>query len=182
MALFQFTRSVPSQGTTFVFGSWICNADGAGSFSRFLFDMKPKTSMAGPSSDLDKFIDDLDDLSNHAFTARTEVESASGATSSGAAATFLGLDSFQSKDLRSRSRLGPCNLATDLQGADISESLSALEKDLDSLLQLGGLETTACRGASGYIGASDLMITSTSVGCFMHWKGMKPFDLLEAED
>jgi hypothetical protein len=73
-------------------------------------------------------------------------------------------------------------LATDLQEADISESLSALEKDLDSLLQLGGPETTACRGASGYIGASDLMITSTSVGRFMHWKGMKPSDILEVED
>jgi hypothetical protein len=131
-------------------------------------------------SNLDKFVDDLDDLSIHAFAARTEVESASSATSSGAAATFLGLDSFQSKDLRSRSLLGPRNLATDLQEADISESLSALEKDLDSLLQLGGLETTACQGASGYIGASDLMITSTSVGRFVHWKGMKPFDLLEA--
>jgi hypothetical protein len=53
---------------------------------------------------------------------------------------------------------------------------------LDSLLQLGGLETTAWRGASGYIGASDLMITSTSVWRFVHWKGMKPSDLLEAED
>jgi hypothetical protein len=63
--------------------------------------MKPKTSMAGPRSDLDKFVDDLDDLSNHASAARTEVESASGATSSGAATTFLSLDSFNSKDSRS---------------------------------------------------------------------------------
>jgi hypothetical protein len=101
--------------------------------------MKPKTSTAGFRSNLDKFVDDLDDLPTHAFSTRTEVESASGATSSGAVATFLGLDSFQSKDSRSRSRLGPHNLATDLQEADISESLSALEKDLDSLLQLGGL-------------------------------------------
>jgi hypothetical protein len=100
MASFQFTRSVPSQGTTFVFGSWVCIADGAGSFSRFLIDMKPKTSVAGPSSDLDKFVDDLDDLSNHASAAKTEVESASGTTSSGAATTFLGLESFQSKDSR----------------------------------------------------------------------------------
>jgi hypothetical protein len=101
MASFQFTRSVPSQGTTFVFGSWVCIADGAGNFRRSLIDMKPKTPTVGPRSDLDKFIDDLDDLSIHASTARTEVESASGVTSSGAAATFLGLDSFQSKDSRS---------------------------------------------------------------------------------
>jgi hypothetical protein len=94
MASFQFTRSVPSQGTIFVFGLWVCIADGAGSFHRFLVNMKLKTPAAGPHNDLDKFVVDLDDLSIHASVARTEVESASGATSSGAATTFLGLDSF----------------------------------------------------------------------------------------
>jgi hypothetical protein len=64
----------------------------------------------------------------------------------------------------------------------MSESLFALEKDLDCLLQLGGSEATAPRGALGCSGASDLMITSTPEGCFVHWKGMKPSDLLEAED
>jgi hypothetical protein len=34
----------------------------------------------------------------------------------------------------------------------------------------------------GYFGASDLMITSTPEGRFVHWKGMKPSDLLKAED
>jgi hypothetical protein len=76
--------------------------------------MKPKISVVGPRSDLDKFVDDLDEMSIHASAARTEVESASSVTSSGVAATFLGLDSFQSKDLSNRSRLGPRNLATDL--------------------------------------------------------------------
>jgi hypothetical protein len=144
--------------------------------------MKPKTPGVGLRSDLDTFVDDLDDLSIHASAARIEVESASGVTSSGAAATFLGLDSFQSKDSRSRSRLGLRNLATDLQEANISESLSTLEKDLDSLLQLGKPEATACRAASGGFGANGLMITSTPEGHFVHWKGMKPSDLLEAED
>jgi hypothetical protein len=73
-------------------------------------------------------------------------------------------------------------LATDLQEADISESLSTLEKDLDSLLQLRKPEATACRGASGCFGANGLMITSTPEGCFVHWKGIKLSDLLEAED
>jgi hypothetical protein len=110
------------------------------------------------------------------------VESAPGTTSSGAAVTSLGLESFQSKDSRSRSRLGSCNLAADLQEADISESLYALEKDLDSLLQLGGPEATACRGASGCFCTSDLMTTSTPEAHFVHWRGMKLSDLLEAED
>jgi hypothetical protein len=89
---------------------------------------------------------------------------------------------LQSEDSRSRSRLDLRNLATDLQEANISESLSTLEKDLDPLLQLGKPEATARRGASVYSGADGLVITSTPEGRFVHWKGMKLFDLLEAED
>jgi hypothetical protein len=132
--------------------------------------MKPKTPAAGLRSGLDKFVDDLNDLSIHASAVKIEVESAPGATSSGTAVTFLGLDSFQFKDSRSQSRLGSRNLATDLQEADISESLYVLQKDLDSLLQLGGAEATACQGASGCFCASDLMITSTPEGRFVHWR------------
>jgi hypothetical protein len=144
--------------------------------------MKPKTPAAGSHSNLDKFVDDLDDLSILGSATRTEEESASSATSSGAATTFLGLDSFQSKDSCSRSRLGLRNLATDLQEANISESLSTLEEDLDTLLQLGKPKPTAHRGASGCFGANSLMITSTSEGRFVHWKGIKLSNLLEAED
>jgi hypothetical protein len=182
MISFQFTRLVPSQGMTFVFGSWVCIADGAGSFRRFLVDMKPKTPATGSHSDLDKFVDNLDSLSIHGSATRTEEESASGATSSSAATTFLRLDLFQSKDSRSRSRLGLCNLATDLQEADISESFSTLEKDLGSLLQLRKPEATAHRGASGCSGADGLVITSTPEGHFVHWKGMELSNLLKAED
>jgi hypothetical protein len=146
MASFQFSRSEPSQGTMFVFGSWVCGADGAGSFHRFLVNMKPKIPAAVSQSDLDKFVDGLNDMSIHGSAMRIEEESASGATSSGAARTFLGLDLFQSKDSRSRSRLGLCDLATDLQEANTSESLSTLEKDLDSLLQLGKPKATARGG------------------------------------
>jgi hypothetical protein len=109
------------------------------------------------------------------------MESALGSTSSGAAVTSLGLESFQSKDSRGRSQLGSRDLATDLQEADVSGSLSVLEKDLDSLLQFGRLEATACRGVSGCFGASDLVITSILEGRFAHWRGMELSDLLEAE-
>jgi hypothetical protein len=76
--------------------------------------MKPKTPAAGSHSNLDKFVDDLDDLSILGSATRTEEESASSVTSSSAATTFLGLDWFQFKDSHSRSRLGLRNLATDL--------------------------------------------------------------------
>jgi hypothetical protein len=101
MASFQFTRSVPSQGTTFVFGSWVYVADGTSSFHRLLVDMKLKTLAASFHSDLDKFVDNLDDLSIHGSATRTEEESASGMTPSSAATTLLGLDLFQPEVSRS---------------------------------------------------------------------------------
>jgi hypothetical protein len=180
MASFQFTRSVPSQGTTLIFGSWVYVTDGEGDFRRFLVDMKPKTPAAFSQSDLDKFTNDLDDLSIHGSTMRIEEESAFSTTLSGAVTTFLGLDLFQSEDSRSQSRLGQRDLATDLQEANSSESLSILEEDLDSLLQKP--EATARQGASGCFGAISLMITSTPEGRFVHWKGMSLSDLLEAKD
>jgi hypothetical protein len=117
----------------------------------------------------------------YASTTKIKIESAPGSTSSSVAATSLGLDSFQPKDSRNRSRLGLHNPATDLEEANVSGSLSMLEKDLDSLLQVGRPEATTCRGASGCSGASDLMITSTPEGRIVHWRGMALSDLLEAE-
>jgi hypothetical protein len=52
--------------------------------------MKPKTPATGSQSDLDKFVDDLDDLSIHEFATRIEEEFTSGATSSGTVTTSLG--------------------------------------------------------------------------------------------
>jgi hypothetical protein len=46
--------------------------------------MKPKTSAADPRGDLDKIVDDLDDLSIHGSATRTE-ESALGSSSPHAA-------------------------------------------------------------------------------------------------
>jgi hypothetical protein len=149
-------------------------------FRRFLVDMKPKTPAAFSQSDLNRLADDLDDLSIRGSATRIEEESVSSTTSSGAATTFLRLDLFQSEDSRSRSRLGQRDLATDLQEANGSESLSILEEDLDSILQKP--EATVCRGASGCFGANSLMITSTPEGRFVHWKSMSLFDLLEADD
>jgi hypothetical protein len=65
--------------------------------------MKLKTPAASFHSDLDKFIDNLDDLSIHGSATRTREESTFGATPSSAATTLLGLDSFQSKVSCSRS-------------------------------------------------------------------------------
>jgi hypothetical protein len=113
MATFKFSKSVPSQGTTFIFGSWVCIADGVGDFRRFLVDMRLKTFAAVPRSDLDKFMDGLDSLPLHASATQIEMESAPGSTSSSVAVVSSGLDLFQSRDLHSRFQPGSCKLATD---------------------------------------------------------------------
>jgi hypothetical protein len=183
MASFKFTSAMPPQGTTFVFGWWVCVADGAGGFRRFTIDaMKSKTLATSFRSDLDEFIDNLDNLSTHGSARKTKEESAFNSTPLSAATTMLGSDSLQSEHLRNRSRLSLRNSATDHQEANNSESLSALEKDLDSLLRIGKTEATARRGAAGCFGDNGLMITSTPEGRFVHWKGMKLSDLLEDED
>jgi hypothetical protein len=112
--------------------------------------MKPKTLAASFRSELDEFVDNLDDLSTYGSARKIEEESVFNATPPRAAMTALGLDSLQSEDLRSRSRLGSRNSATEPQEANNSESLSALEKDLDFLLQIGKPEATARRGGGGY--------------------------------
>jgi hypothetical protein len=96
--------------------------------------MKPKTHAASFHSDLDEFVDNLDDLLAHGSARKTVEESVVNATPPSAATTSLGLDPLESEDLRNRSRLGLRNSATEHQKTNNSESLSALENDLDYLL------------------------------------------------
>jgi hypothetical protein len=85
MASFKFTSAVPPQGTTFVFGSWVCVAGGAGNFHRFIVDMKPKTLAVSFHSDLGEFVDNLDGLSTHGSARKTVEESVVNATPPSAA-------------------------------------------------------------------------------------------------
>jgi phage protein D len=164
MASFKFTNPVLPEGTMFIFGSWVCIADSAGDFRQFTIDVtKPKTLVASFHSKLNEFVDILDDSLIHGSTRKIEEESASNATPPRAATTTLRSDSFQFEDLRSRSRLGLRNSATELQEANKSESLSVLEKDLDYLLQIGKPEATARRGLQvALVTAGPPATTSTS--------------------
>jgi hypothetical protein len=144
--------------------------------------MKPKTLAASFHSELDEFVDNLDDLLTHGSARKIEEEFIFNATPPHAATTTLGSDSVQSKDLRSRSRLGPRNSATELQEANNSESHSALERTWTFYSKLGNPKPLHVGGAAGRLGDDGLMITSTPEGRFVHWKGMKLFDLLEDED
>jgi hypothetical protein len=76
MASFSFTGTVLDEGTIFIFGSWICVANGLGGFNSHLADFrKPEASMPTRCSDLDKFVDNFDEflLLNHV----REIETAS---------------------------------------------------------------------------------------------------------
>jgi hypothetical protein len=104
MASFKFTSAVLPEGTTLIFGSWVCVADGVGDFHRLTIDvMKPKTLAESFHSELDEFVDNLDNLLTLGSTRKIKEESVFNATPQHAATTTLGSDSLQSEDLRSRS-------------------------------------------------------------------------------
>jgi hypothetical protein len=114
MASFKFTSAMLPEGMTFVFGSWVCVADGASDFCRLTIDvMKLKTLTASFHSELDKFVDNLDDLLTHGSARKIEEESVFNATPPRTTATTLGSDSLQSEDLHSRSQVVPHNLASE---------------------------------------------------------------------
>jgi hypothetical protein len=61
MASLNFISTMFDEGTTFIFGSWICVADGLGGFNSHLANSKEsEASSSTSSSDLDDFIDNLD--------------------------------------------------------------------------------------------------------------------------
>jgi hypothetical protein len=63
MASFNFTSPMLDEGTTFIFGSWICIANGLGGFNSHLADSrKPEASTPTQCNDIDKFVDNFDEL------------------------------------------------------------------------------------------------------------------------
>jgi hypothetical protein len=82
------------EGTTFIFGSWIYVANGLGSFNIHLANSKePEASSSTPSSDLNEFIDNLDDLLFPNLAQQIEKISVFNATSTHDAPDLVGSDS-----------------------------------------------------------------------------------------
>jgi hypothetical protein len=63
MALFNFTTIALEEGATFVFGSCVCVANGAGDFLRYLVDTR-KLEASAPKSrrNIDDLVDDLGEI------------------------------------------------------------------------------------------------------------------------
>jgi hypothetical protein len=98
MASFNFTSAMPDEGTTFIFSSWICVADSLGDFNSHLANSKePEATSSTPSSDLDNFIDNLDDMLLPNLVQQIEKISIFNMTSTHDAPDLLGSDSNQSK-------------------------------------------------------------------------------------
>jgi hypothetical protein len=97
MAYFCFTITMLDAGTTFIFSSWIYVANGLGGFNSHLSDSrKLEASTPTRSSDLDKFVDSLDELLLPDHTGEIEMTSIFYATSTHAAPGLLGSDLNQS--------------------------------------------------------------------------------------
>jgi hypothetical protein len=147
MASFSFTSTMLNEGTMFIFGSWFCVANGSGGFNGHLADSKnPEASTPSRCSDLDKFVDSLDELVLPDHAGEIETTSAFDTTSTRAAPGLLGLDSNRSDE------------------ATRSESLSDLQEDLDHLLKLGDEGAITYRGGpvSDNYSGSEKKYSSTS--------------------
>jgi hypothetical protein len=133
MASLSFTSTMLDEGTTFIFGSWICVANGLGGFNSYLDNSKkPEASTQPRQSDLDEFIDNLDELLLPDLARQIEKMSVFNATSTHATPELVGLDSNRSERTTQ------------------SMSLSNLEEDLDLLLKLKEVGATACRGPPAF--------------------------------
>ena len=61
MATFSFDCTMLNQGTTFVFGSWVCIANGSCRFNSHLADARePEASASASRSNIDELAADLD--------------------------------------------------------------------------------------------------------------------------
>jgi hypothetical protein len=112
MASFNFTSVVLEEGTTFTLGSWVCIADGSGGFNSHLVNPRElEVPAATQRSDLDEFIDNLDEMLLLDLAGEIKEHSIFKATSTRAARRFLRSDPIRSKEQRTRFHFGLHNAA-----------------------------------------------------------------------
>jgi hypothetical protein len=93
MASFSFTSTLLDEGTTFIIGSWICIANSSGGFNGHLVDSrKPEASTPTRCSDLNNFVDSLDELLLPDHAREIETTSVFDTTSTHAAPRLLESD------------------------------------------------------------------------------------------
>jgi hypothetical protein len=101
MASFSFTSTVPDEGTTFIFSSGIYIANGLGGFNTHQDkSRKPEAFAATRCSNLDKFINSLDDLLLPDLIGEIERMFVFDATSTCVTPGLLGSDPNQSEETK----------------------------------------------------------------------------------
>jgi hypothetical protein len=130
MASFNLTSAMLDEGTTFISGSWICITNGLGGFNSHLANSRePEAFSSTRSSDLNEFIDNLDELLLPDLALQIEKMSVFDATPTRDEIDLVESDSNRSEETTQ------------------SKSLFDLEEDMDLLLKLKDVGATACRGA-----------------------------------
>jgi hypothetical protein len=130
MASLSFTSTMLNEGTTFIFGTWICVTNGLGGFNSHRADSKKlETSTPTRCSDLNEFVNNLDDFLLPDQARQIERMSVFDTTSTRAAPEQVESDSNRSEETTQ------------------FEFLSNMEEDLDRLLKLEDVGAIACRGA-----------------------------------
>ena len=170
-----------TQGDTFIFGSWVCVADGAGSFQRYLApapEEKPSSTTL-PQASVDELVENLGEISLSDPIRGHELESEcySGSTTTTWIETReLALEPSCDSDLPPQRLLfGLCNL-----GAVYQAALSKIQHQGE----LPELEyySDSDEEKPLIVPALGLVIMSTLEGRFIYWLDQKPFDLATDDD
>ena len=194
MASFTFNYAVPDQGTTFIFGSWVCVANSSGGFDSYLTN--PREPEATPGNKCSVTSDHanitvemlLPDLPKEIEEKLVFDASSTRSPSS------LRSESTQSKILLTRPTFGLCNTASVYQKSIRSTFSSLREEGLDHLHCIRNMDATARREAPVFDSypdsdedieklsdkCLDLMTNSTSQGQISSWRGFQPTELLDS--
>jgi hypothetical protein len=98
MASLKFACPVLEEGTTFIFGSWVCIANSSGGFNSHLANtQEPEASTPTSTIGSDNFLDNLNEMLPY-LARELEVESIPGTTPT----TVSKLDSTRSEELHTR--------------------------------------------------------------------------------
>jgi hypothetical protein len=98
IASLSFTSTVLDEGTIFIFGSYTCVTNSFGGFNSHLVDSRnPEGSTSTRNSDLNEFINNLDELLLPDLAWQIERMSIFNATSTHAAPGLVGSDSNRSE-------------------------------------------------------------------------------------
>jgi hypothetical protein len=148
----------------------ICIANGSGGFNSHLANSREsEASVAAQHSDIDEFINNLDETLLPGLARETEEESAVDMTSTHNAPGLLESDPIRFEEEHTRLLFRLCNTASIYKELTQYEFLFALEEDLDNLLMLGDAGATACQEAPIFDKYSDSVMTPKPFWVVVIW-------------